>query len=806
MWARVARFILRNRFLVVILIAILSLFMGYHAQKADITYETPKLLPATDPTMIVYTKFRELFGQDGTVMVVGVADEDVYTLDGFTKWHDLGNEIEKIEGIKDVVSIARLHNLIANDSLSVFENKAIVSQRPRTQAEVDSIVDVVHNLPVYKDFIYNDETHSTLMAISFDKGVVNSKARFGVVDDIVEKTTLFANEAKVEIHHSGMPYIRTFVARKIQYETSFFMFLAICVTGVILYLFFRSFLPVVFSLLVIIVGVVWSIGILVLSGYHISVLTGLIPPLLIVIGVPNCIMLLNKYHTEYSSYGNKIRALARSIERVGVSLFLANITTAIGFAVFCSTHNQLLFEFGFVASISVLVTYLISLMLVPIVFSFLPPPSGKHVQHLENKRISKLLDRVDYWVVNYRKRIYTMTILIVLISCVGIAKLVPLGYVVDDLPKKDPILVDLRYFENKYNGILPFDIFIDTKEPNGVFENGGRLLYRIKKLNRLFDEYPEFARPISIVDGIKFANQALHGGEKRKFRLPGARGLQKIADFAGDDAQSKQGQFSAFLDSTNQYTRVSVQMKDIGSIRMKELAEELKPRVDTIFNYDYGTQDWAEEDMQYNVSFTGTSFVFLNGNDFLVSNLLGSVFLAVILISIVMYTMFMSPRMISVSVIPSLVPLIITAGLMGYFSIYLKPSTVLTFSIAFGIASDGTLYFLSKYRQEIKAGLSISDAVSVTIKETGVSMVYTAIILFCGFGIFAASNFGGTAALGILISGTLLVAYCSNLVLLPCFLLSLEKKVTDQEFLQTPLIDIEESEEDENEHEFDDIK
>jgi predicted RND superfamily exporter protein len=157
----------------------------------------------------------------------------------------------------------------------------------------------------------------------------------------------------------------------------------------------------------------------------------------------------------------------------------------------------------------------------------------------------------------------------------------------------------------------------------------------------------------------------------------------------------------------------------------------------------------------------------------------------------------MSPGMILTSVIPSLIPLIITAGVMGFCHIYIKPSTILVFSIAFGIASDGTLYFLTKYRQELKiSNGNISRAVSLTIKETGVSMIYTAIILFCGFGIFSASSFGGTAALGILISVTLLIAYCSNLILLPCFLLSLEKKLTNKAFLQEPLIDVYNEEED----------
>jgi uncharacterized protein len=437
------------------------------------------------------------------------------------------------------------------------------------------------------------------------------------------------------------------------------------------------------------------------------------------------------------------------------------------------------------------------MMLVPIVFSFLPEPSVKHTKHLQSKIITKILVKIDYWVHHHRKRIYITVVLLVLISGYGITKILPLGYVVDDLPKKDPILLDLKYFEKNYNGVLPFEISIDTKKPNGVFADGGRTLYKINKLQKLFAQDTVFSRAISIVEGIKFANQAFNDGEKKNYRLPGAMELQKLSDYSKEDAKSKQGMFVAFIDSTKRYTRVSIQMKDIGSLELAKLVDRLKPRVDSIFNFDYETNKFLGEDKNYKVVITGNSLMFLKGNQFLVQNLLESVLLAIILIAIVLYTLFMSPRMIFISVIPSLVPLIITAGIMGFFHIYIKPSTILVFSIAFGIASDGTLYFLTKYRQEIKLTHgSISKAVSLTIKETGVSMIYTAIILFCGFGIFTASSFGGTAALGILISVTLLIAYCSNLILLPCFLLSLEKRITNKAFLQEPLIDVYDEDED----------
>lgn len=797
MWAKFARFILRNRILIIVVLTVITGILGYYASKAQISYEAPRLLPEHDTTAIKYKAFKDRFGQDGSVMVIGISDSTLYSVKNFNSWFDLGNDLKKINGVKAVVSVARLQTLLKNDSLGKFSTVAVFPEKPTSQKELDSTRKLIDKLKFYNGIIYNDTAHATLMAITFDNRFLNTKDRLEIVDNITAEVNKFVKATGIFVHYSGMPYIRTAVARKIQNEMTLFMILAIIVTAIILMLFFRSSLPVIFSLVVVIVGVVWSIGLLVLFNYNISVLTALIPPLLIVIGVPNCIMILNKYHIEYSLHGNKEEALSKSIEKVSISLFMANITTSIGFAVFCSTDSRLLYEFGLVASISVMLTYVISLMLVPIVFSFLPAPSLKHTRHLQSRLITKMLEKIDYWVHNYRKRIYMTVCLIVIISVFGMTKILPLGYVVDDLPKNDPILLDLRYFEMNYNGVLPFEIVIDTKKTNGVFSDGGRTLYKINKLQKLMDGYPQFSKAVSIVEGIKFFNQAYDDGNIKSYRLPGAMELQKLAEYAKIDSNSKNNQLAAFLDKDKRYTRVTIQMKDVGSMELGRLLNELTPRIDSIFNFDYESNTRVTADKSYDVTITGNSVMFLKGNEFLVENLLESVLLAIILIAIVLYTLFMSPRMILISVIPSLIPLMITAGLMGFCHIYIKPSTILVFSIAFGIASDGTLYFLTKYRQELKiANGVISKAVSLTIKETGVSMIYTAIILFCGFGIFSASSFGGTAALGILISVTLLIAYCSNLILLPCFLLSLERKLTNKAFLQEPLIDVFDEEED----------
>ncbi len=796
MWKSIARIILRNRITFLVVLGIITVFLGFKSRTAEISYEFPKLLPSNDSTYVDFERFKQQFGQDGTVMVIGISDTSIWELNKFNNWYDLTQSLRKVHGVEEVVSIARLYNLHANDSSHKFELTPIIKSRPTSQMQVDSIRRVVTHLPFFEGFAFTKGMASTVIAVTFNKRDVNTKARFKIVDDIKVLTENFSKKNGTPVHYSGLPYIRSVIAQKISHEMFLFMALAVVVTAIILYIFFKSFLPVIFSLVVVIIGVTWGLGGLVLFGYRITALTGLIPPLIIVIGVPNCILLLNKYHTEYSRHGNKGLALLRMIEKIGISLFFANVTTSIGFAVFCLTNSRIMIEFGLVSSLNVMATYAISMILIPIVFSYLPAPERKQTKHLEAKRLTFLLSKVDYVVHHHRRKIYLSVIITMIVCVFGIAKIKTLGFVVDDLPAKDPVYTDLHYFEKNFNGVLPLEISIDTRKENGVYADNADILYRIDRLQKMLREYPIFSKPISVVEGVKFSNQALNEGHSKYYRLPGAEGLSDIKKYS-TSAKDKQDRFKAFIDSTKRFTRVSIQMADIGSIKLKALVATLKPRIDSALNFDAGTNQFLDKDKRCNYTLTGTCLMFLKGNDFLVGNLIESVGIAIILITLVMLSLFISFRMVIISVVPSLIPLVITAALMGFFNIHLKPSTILVFSIAFGISSDGTMYFLTKYRQELRNHrFSISLTVSHAIKETGVSMIYTAIILFCGFGIFMASDFGGTAALGILVSITLLVAYCSNLVLLPCFLLSLEKRLTDKAFIEEPLVQLYDEDED----------
>ena len=778
-WNRVASFILTNRIALSMAVLLGTAFMGYQATRVKLSYELAKILPVTDPEYQRYEAFKSRFGQDGNVIVLGIGSDSMYQLGFFNDWYALSQTIKRIGGIRDVVANASLYDIVRDDSAQTFRIVPLVPRPLTTQAGVDSVRDRIAQLPFYRNLVSDSNGRSHLMAITFEQNELNTKNRIAIVRRVEAVADSFGTAHTLPVHLSGMPYIRTEFTAKVSQEMGLFMGLAFLVTALILYYFFRSLTVVLTALAVVAVGVVWATGYLVMLGYDITLLTGLVPPLIIVIGVPNAIFLLNRYHEELNRHHDKSGALAIATAKVGETTFFANVTTSIGFFVFYFTASPLLLQFGLVSAFGIMTTYVVSLVLIPIIFSYLPTPSSKQRGHLERRKINGFLSWVDHIVRHRRTAIYTFIAVVTGLGIVGALRINAIGYVVDDLPKNDPIYTDLKWIESRFKGVMPFEVSIDTKRPGRVLTP--QTLTKIRLLEREFSKYSEFTRPLSLVEAVKFFYQSYRGGDPKYYALPGALELNRLAAYlpkqqpgvAGSNTASN---FRAYLDSTRRYTRVSFQMPDLGTVRTTRLLAELQPKADSIFNIDRATGTRVAADEQYDVRITGNSVVFTKGNDYLLENLAESTALAILLVSVILVILLRDVRLSLIAILPSVVPLIVTAGIMGLFDIHLKPSTILIFSIAFGISSDGTIYFITKYRDERRAGMTVDRAVSSTIRYTGISMFYTAMILFAGFAIFTASTFQGTVALGLLVSITLLMGMASNLILLPAFLLSVKEK------------------------------
>lgn len=778
-WEVIARLILRNKIGILVGIVLATVFFSYQWKHMRFTYTEANLLPDDHEVNITYNEFLEVFGEEGNLIILGVKDTSLFTVENLNAWNQLSEEFKSYDEVETVVSIKDLQKLVKNTAAERFDLEPFIKDSISSIEQIDILQEeLFKQYPFYDNFLFNKDTKTIRTAIYLKKDIVNTSARKDfIMLTLQDKIDRFESKTNLDVRVSGMPYIRTLNSQNIVDEIGLFIGLALGVTSLIFFLFFRSFRATFISLIVVCIGVMWTFGILGLLKYEITVLTALIPPLIIVIGIPNCIFLINKYQHEVKLHGNKVKSLQRVITKIGNATLMTNVTTASGFATFILTESKLLKEFGIVASLSILAIFILCLLVIPIIYTFLPYPKDRHLEHLNKRWIGGFVDWIERMVKHKKITIYITSVVLLITSIIGIYQIKISGSLIEDMPNDTEFFKDIKFFESEFNGIMPLEIMVDTKRKKGVMKLS--TLKRMNELEELIVEIPELSRPISAVSLVKYSKQAYYNGNPKYYQLPTSQENSFILSYA-KNSSSNVDMLKNFVDSTGQYARITTFMKDIGTDKMERIEENLQTKINKVFPKD-----------RFEVTMTGKALVFQKGTKYLVRNLVISLSLAIFLISLFMAYMFRSFRMIIVSLVPNLLPLLITAGLMGYLNVPIKPSTILVFSIAFGISVDDTIHFLAKYRQELQANhWKIRKSVYAALRETGVSMFYTSIVLFFGFIVFTTSSFGGTVALGALVSATLLFAMLSNLLLLPSLLLSLERNIANKEVLREPAINI----------------
>lgn len=781
-WELVARIILRNRIVILGSIILITVLLSLQWKNIRFTQTEANLIPADDKVNVDYQKFLNQFGEEGNLIVIATKDNRLFTPKVYAAWSELMTTIKSHKEVSLVVSVDNLQKLTKNDSLETFELKPLVdSNKVQDEKYLKAIkTELFTRLPFYEGLLFNKKTGAVRSAIYLDKKIVNTKARKDyVLNDLIPAIEKFEKATTIDLHTSGMPYIRTLNAKTIIDEIGLFIGAALLITSLIFFYFFRSFRATLISLIVVMIGVMWSFGLMGLLGYEITVLTALVPTLVIVIGIPNCIFFINKYHQEYHKHSNKAKALQRVITKTGTATLMTNITTAVGFATFIATNNVLLREFGVITTINILAIYTLSLLVIPIFFSYIPSPIPRHLGHLERESLTSFLS----WIVNTvkynRLGVYITAICLLVFGIVGINKIRISGSIIEDMPKKTAFFEDIRFFEKEFDGVMPLEIMINTKRKNGAMK--GSNLRRMEELEQTIIDIPELSKPLSIVNIAKSFNQAYYNGNPDFYTLPSANEEMFLLPYIKNSIKkTNDNQLKSYISADGSIARMTTFIKDENGEKMEAIEAHIRNKVDKLF-----------PSPRYEVIITGKPSVFQKGTQYLLDNLLSSLLFAFFLTGGLVAIMFRSFKMVLVSIIPNLLPLIMTAGLMGFLGIPLKPSTLLVFGIAFGMSVDDTLRFLAQYRLELSRNdWKIKKSVFATFDDAGISMFYTSIVLFFGFSVFMLSSFGGTVALGGLVALTLSFGMLSNLVLLPSLVLSLNKTLANQQELPEPTIDI----------------
>jgi predicted RND superfamily exporter protein len=792
-WEYIAGIVLRNRVTILVILFLLTVFLAFQWKNVGMTYNEANLLPKDHPANKEYTQFLNTFGEEGNLIVIGIKDDAFFTPKAFAAWNKMVQNLKAHKEIELVVSISNLKKLEKDTINQKFQLVPLINPAQENNSTYLTGIknELFNNLPFYEGLLFNKKSGSIRAALYMNKKMVNSPIRKNfILNVLVPAVDKFEKETNVDLKVSGMPYIRTINTENMKGEIGLFIGAALFITSLIFFMFFRSFRATFISICILIFGVMWSFGTLGLFHYKITILTAIIPPLIIVIGITNCIFLINKYQQEVKTHGNQAKALQRVISKIGVSTLMTNMTTAIGFATFMITGNDLLYEFGLVTSINVITVYLLTLVVVPIVYSFMPVPKERHLYHLTKNYLSSILNWVEKIVRYKRNTIYFIYGLLLIFSVIGVSQMKVSGSLIGEMPKSASFFKDILFFEKEFNGVQPLEIMINTGRKKGVMK--ASMMRKMDELQKTIDSIPELSKPVSVVNLVKYSKQAFYNGNPEYYELPTSQEQAFILSYAKNATKnSKENLMKSYVDSTGQYARITTFMKDIGTEEMARVEQRLHKRIDQIFPSD-----------KYTITLTGKALVFQKGTTYLVENLIESLIFAILLIAGLMAYMFRSWKMIFASVVTNILPLCITSGLMGYFGIPLKPSTILVFSIAFGISVDNAIQFMAKYRHDlIRNEGKIKKSVISALHETGVSTFYTSIVLIFGFAIFTLSGFSGTIALGGLISVTLTFAMFANLLVLPALVLTTEKWSGKQDIIEEPVMNILRSQEDDEEEE-----
>jgi uncharacterized protein len=773
MWKPLAKFVLKNRLVLLVLLFLCTSLIAFYASKIKLSYEFSKAIPTDNPKYQEYLSFKKKFGDDGNLLVIGVQTDSFFQLSKFNAFKILNNDLKKIPHVENVLSVANAADLLKDTATQKLNAIPVFTAVINSQEQLDSSKKLLYTLPFYKSLLYNPATNAYVIIARINKEILNSPGRTKVINDIIKATDAYTSKTNIETHISGLPLIRTQIADRIAREMKWFIIGSLALSALILLIMFRSVSTTFLSLLVVIIGVIWSVGITYLFGYKITLLTALIPPLVVVIGIPNCIYFLNKFHSTFKRTGDKEQSLIDMVSKMGVVTLFCNLTAAIGFAVFALTNSAILKEFGQVAGLSIMLIFVISFILLPGVLSYMPVPGRKQLNYLDVKFFTNVLLRIEGCVLHHKFIVYTITLVTVIFSIFGIFKLKTEGFIVDDLPKTDKIYTDLKFFEKNFNGVMPLEIIIDSKKRYGLA--GTRMLPVLQKMDSLstyITAQKEMARPLSIAEGIKFVKQGFYDGDSSYYSIPDSYQAAFLGEYlkpnndSGSTKNNLTNLLSSFIDTAKESTRMSINMADVGTKRLPIILSAIRNKTDQLF-----------DSSKYTITLTGSTITFLEGSTFIINGLKQSLLWAFLFIALCMLYLFKSLRILICSLIPNLIPLVVTAGIMGWAGVRLKPSTVLIFSVALGIAIDVTIRFLVNYKQELPSNnFDIKKTVSETIKHTGLSILYTSLVLIAGFIIFCFSGFEGTQSLGWLTSITLLTASLTNLILLPVLLLAISKK------------------------------
>ena len=729
----------------------LTIGFAYYAffstNKLIVDFSLEQMFPENDPERDKYDQFRSEFSREDDKFLLIYSCDDPLSRENIKKLSIIDELINKIVGIQQTTSLSNIQ-----------ENDEFLFDEALDDSTWEAHKEMVLDHPLYTNLVISEDGKSGAIFVDMKDDVNNQTLRENLFKEIDRGLEIHGRDW--EWYEAGIPVLRTRYVELVSKERSIFIPLGGLVVVLILFFVFRQVNCVVLPMTSIFITLIWVSALMAYLGITINLISYLTYILILIIGCSNCIHILMKYHECIEQEKNIKFAVRRVIKELGGALFLTSLTTAVGFFSLMMTNIRITQEFGFVLGVGVVLMFIIAIITIPIILLYLPSPPQHHIKRLISQSDSFSVDKIDASTKKFPYPILALSILFLIISFVGLKSIDYNISILDDLRPGNSLYDDIMYVDENFGGTLPLEIVIsnfsssttnkDSLSSDNIFNLD--FLTKADEFESQIEKISHIKKAISMNDYIKVI--ANFWEPERGMSLPEYD--DDIYDYL-DLAPSNIGTNLFNSDSTKY--RITCR---VGNIRSK-VADSLKVKVQSIFDevFKGGSQE---------VLISGSTLLALRTQGFLIRDLTTSFILAFIIIFISMVILFRSIRLSLISILPTIIPLVAAAAIMGFSGIKLRPSTAMTFSIALGIAVDDTIHFLARFRQELKKTKDIGLAVSNSILSTGKAIIGTTLVLCMGFFTLYFSELVPNHEFGILATIILIIALISSLLLLPVLL------------------------------------
>ena len=715
-------------------------------------FSIEQLFSQNDPVISRYLNFREEFdGVDNRIFLLYESD-DPFSYNNLLKNKKMVHAFENIEGINKVTSLTNI-DLFTDGGEYLLS--PVYEYIPQSIDSLENAKERILNSKLLTNYLISSDGKIASIVLEVSDIYNEHDSRESIVRQIDELQL----GTDWTWHQTGLPIIRT---RYVQYmiaDNITFLFPVLIMLIFLLTILFRSLVGLVLPLIVVLLTIIWTLGFMTASGITINIISYIIPTLLMVVGISDSVHFLVKYYNTLYLVGNKKEALTQTLQKIGTAIFLTSITTAIGFGALSMVNIEIVKEFGIFTALGVFFAFIITVLFIPSTLMLLSKtPKTKLDAYSRGYRV-KVVNRLILIVRNHPKIIILTGIMITIIGLFGALQINPHSKLLDDLRPGNALLEDMRLAENKMGSVLPVEIIISIDENNNFQDiQDIAVISFADDLATYISKIPEIGKVVSVSDYLKAINQAMNEGTKSFYSLPSSREVISQYMLLYDS------EFNSLINSDLTKLRVAAQIKDIDSRRSAEIEKEINTYIDTVIPNGMTAE------------VTGTAFLALRTNNYLVKNLLASFLVALIIITFLMVILFRSIKMAFISILPNIIPMMVMAAVLGFLQIPLRPATAMTFAVAFGIAVDDTLHYLIRYRMEL-SNQHYRQANDSTMLGTGIAMMSTTAILSAGFLVLTLSTFTPTVEFGMLSVITIITALIGDLTFLPALLSQIKPKI-----------------------------